>query len=178
MKEARASCEDKPLARMFHRSAALAVSAEASVCQNQKKTASSRKLRSHVSHVDRPLGSPEGRPIPGLLAVPCAPGSVIAFRVGRTLQPTALPPLLLKSLPPLTSDPPLPPLPPQPLESSGLPPQPPPLAPPSFQASSSASSSPPASWELDFGKWKAAFHTKGKCQGEALKALRKTLLLA
>ena len=58
MKEARASCEDKPLARMFHRSAALAVSAEASVCQNQKKTASSRKLRSHVSHVDRPLGSP------------------------------------------------------------------------------------------------------------------------
>ncbi len=83
------------------------------------------------------LRDPTTATIPGLLAVPCAPGSVIAFRVGRTLQPTALPPLLLKSLPPLTSDPPLPPLPPQPLESSGLPPQPPPLAPPSFQASSS-----------------------------------------
>ena len=96
------------------------------------------------------LRDPTTATIPGLLAMPCAPGSVIAFRVGRTLQPTALPPLLLKSLPPLTSDPPLPPLPPQPLESSGLPPQPPPLAPPSFQASSSAASSPPASWELDF----------------------------
>ena len=96
------------------------------------------------------LRDPTTATIPGLLAVPCAPGSVIAFRVGRTLQPTALPPLLLKSLPPLTSDSPLPPLPPQPLESSGLPPQPPPLAPPSFQASSSASSSTPASWKLDF----------------------------
>lgn len=91
------------------------------------------------------LRDPTTATIPGLLAVPCAPG-MIAFRVGRTLQPTALPPLLLESLPPL----PLPPLPPQPLESSGLPPQPPPLAPPSFQASSSAASSPPASWELDF----------------------------
>ena len=97
------------------------------------------------------LRDPSAATLPGLLALPCAPGSVIAFRVGRTLQPVALPPLLLKSLP--QSDPP-PSLQPPPLESSSLPPPwPPPLASPLGQASSSSASSLPlACCEHDFGE--------------------------
>ena len=68
--------------------------------------------------------------VPGLSPVPCAPGSLIAFRVGRTLQPSPLPqsmaaasgPHIRLPTPPLLPQPPLlpPPRPPSPQEPPPL----------------------------------------------------------